>query len=285
MTPSPTWAWQDGTVRPVADCTFAATDQGVLLGLGVFETMRAAGPDPFAITRHLARLRGSAARLAIEVRWSDAELEAAARAVIAAVRADLGPDADQRIVRCRVTVTAGTPGDAPVLLVTGTSTDPWPPTTAVATRGPDGPWVVNERSPLAGVKHTSRAENVIAHDQALAAGADEAILVTTRGHLCEGSASNLFVVVDGRLCTPSLSTGILAGVTRDLLLEAIEVDERDDLTVDDLLGAPEAFLSASTRDVHPIAAVDGRPLPAVPGPLTRAAAEAFRAIAAASSNP
>ena len=145
--------------------------------------------------------------------------------------------------------------------------------------------MVNERSPLAGVKHTLRAENVIAHDQALAAGADEAILVTTRGHLCEGSASNLFVVVDGRLCTPSLSTGILAGVTRDLLLEAIEVDERDDLTVDDLLGAPEAFLSASTRDVHPIAAVDGRPLPAVPGPLTRAAAEAFRAIAAASSNP
>jgi branched-chain amino acid aminotransferase len=110
-------------------------------------------------------------------------------------------------------------------------------------------------------------------------------VVTTQGFLSEGTASNLFLEVDGVLCTPSMATGCLAGVTRDLLLEHLDIVERDDLTLDDLSATSEAFLSASTRDVHPIATVDDRRLPLVPGPLTRGAAARYAAVVASSTDP
>ena len=103
--------------------------------------------------------------------------------------------------------------------------------------------------------------------------------------LCEGTGTNVFLVADGRLCTPSLAAGCLAGITRELVLEAVEVDERDDLTHDDLRSAPEAFLTSSTRDVQPIAHVDGVALGAAPGPLTAAALDGFRATETTSLDP
>jgi branched-chain amino acid aminotransferase len=148
------------------------------------------------------------------------------------------------------------------------------------------PWVRNERSPVAGAKTTSYAENVVALAEAHRQGAAEAILANTVGALCEGTGSNVFVASGGRLRTPSLATGCLAGVTRELLLEVIDVEEVETLTLDDLRGADEAFLTSSTRDVQPIAEVDGRLLPApLPGPLTRAAADAFAAVQAADLDP
>jgi branched-chain amino acid aminotransferase len=85
--------------------------------------------------------------------------------------------------------------------------------------------------------------------------------------------------------TPSLSTGCLAGITRELVLELIDVDETDALTPADLHGADEAFLTSSTRDVHPIASVDGTPLPAVAGPVTASIADAFQALRAKTLDP
>jgi branched-chain amino acid aminotransferase len=114
-------------------------------------------------------------------------------------------------------------------------------------------------------------------------GADEAIMCNTSGVLCEGSASNIFLEVDGQLCTPALATGCLPGVTRDLLLDCISVSERDDLTLDDLRRSREVFLTSGTRDVHPLAALDGIAPAEVPGPLTTAAAAAYAELV--SSNP
>ena len=95
----------------------------------------------------------------------------------------------------------------------------------------------------------------------------------------------MFLVVDGRLCTPALATGCLAGITRALVVDALDVVERDDLTLDDLRSATEAFLTSSTRDVQPIARVDGAALRAAPGPLTAAALDAFGAVEAGSLDP
>ena len=120
-----------------------------------------------------------------------------------------------------------------------------------------------------------------AHEQ----GATESILANTAGVLCEGTGTNVFLAVDGRLCTPSLATGCLAGITRALVIESVDVVERDDLTLDDLRSATEAFLTSSTRDVQPIAHVDGTALRAAPGPLTAAALDAFRAVEAGSLDP
>jgi branched-chain amino acid aminotransferase len=92
-------------------------------------------------------------------------------------------------------------------------------------------------------------------------------------------------VTDGVLRTPSLATGCQAGITRALVCELMEVDERDDLTLDDLRNASEAFLTSSTRDVHPIATVDGVALPAAPGPCSTEAARRFRALQARTLDP
>jgi branched-chain amino acid aminotransferase len=81
------------------------------------------------------------------------------------------------------------------------------------------PWTRNERSAIAGVKTTSYAENVVALARAAESGATEALFADTRGRLSEGTGSNVFVVVGGRILTPALTAGCLAGITRALVLE------------------------------------------------------------------
>ncbi len=266
-------AWVDGALVADTDAKVDALAAGVLTGTGVFESMKVLRGEAFAIRRHLARLRQSAATVELEVPATDDELRAAVSAVLAVT-----PNA----TRVRVTlVGARAPGTPPHVVVHGEVTQPWPPTAHVVV----SPHVRNERAPSVGAKTTSYVDNVLARRKALALGADEALMTDTQGHLSEGTASNVFLVVDGRLCTPSLRNGCLGGMTRELLLELVEVDEQDDLTLDDLARADEAFLTSSTRDVHPIESIDGRPLPHAPGPLTAAAADALSALQERTTDP
>jgi branched-chain amino acid aminotransferase len=270
--------WLDGRLVPAAEATISAVDHGVTVGDGVFETAKVVGGEPFALTRHLRRLRRSAEALRLVVPYDDDTLRAAVDAVLAA-----NPDAG----RLRITLTGG-PGplgsdrgrQPATTIVAAAPLVPWAPTTSVVI----APWPRNERGALAGVKSTSYAENVIALEHAHEHGADEAVFLNTAGDLCEGTGTNLFVGIDGELVTPPLASGCLAGITRELVLEVVAVVERS-LPGDALARADEAFLTSSTRDVHPISSVDGRPLPACPGPLTTAAAEAFAALVARTRDP
>jgi branched-chain amino acid aminotransferase len=262
----------------------SAFDHGFTVGDGVFETMRTAvdatgRTTAFALTRHLRRLRRSLTGLGLVLPTSDDDLRDAVDAVVAANRSGVG--------RIRLTVTggAGPLGSdrsevPPTVVVAAGPATVWPPTTAVVTV----PWRRNEHGALAGLKTTSYAENVVALDRAHRAGAGEAIFANTAGRLCEGTGTNVFVVHDGVIRTPPLSSGCLAGITRELVLELVDVVE-EDLPLDALADADEAFLTSSTRDVHPIAAVDGRPMPAAPGPSTRVAQAAFAALAASTVDP
>jgi branched-chain amino acid aminotransferase len=149
------------------------------------------------------------------------------------------------------------------------------------------PWTRNERAATAGLKTTSYADNVIALAAAQRVGAVEAVFGNTVGELCEGTGTNVFVVVDGTILTPPAESGPLLGVTRGLLIEwcgaaGIPVRERR-LPLDVLHTADEVFLTSSTRDVFPVDAVDDRAL--APGPVTAAAAAVFRAHAAADLDP
>ena len=197
-------------------------------------------------------------------------------------------EAGSEVGRLRLTVTGG-PGPAgsergtdgaTVLVVTGPPST-WPATAAVATV----PFTRNPTGGLAGVKSTSYAENVLALARAHDAGASEAIFADVHGRLSEGTGSNVFVVRDGRLLTPSLATACLAGITRELVLEVCEGEESEALTLDDLRSADEAFLTSSTRDVQPIATVDGAALASAPGPITQAAIDAFATLQAGSLDP
>jgi branched-chain amino acid aminotransferase len=262
--------------------TIPVDDRGLTTGDGCFETMKVIDGTPFAITRHLARLRRSCAVLAIPVVGDDV-LRRACREVIDANVGEVGADA---IGRVRITVTAGRAPLGPhrsaaepgLFVLTGTPRD-LAPTASVAVC----PWVRNERSPLAGAKATSYGENVIAHRWAEEQGCDEALFANTRGELCEGTGANVFLVVDGVLRTPPLSSGCLAGVTRELVCELLDVDQRP-VSMAELAGAEELFLTSSTRDVHPVGRLDGRRLGA-PGLLTAAARERWQAMVARTLDP
>lgn len=281
-----TWVWIDGAVYPAAEATISATDRGLLLGDGVYETCKLVDGTPFAVTRHLARLRRSAGIIGITLPWPDSLIHSAAAEAVGAALVD--PMGTGTVGRLRVTVTGGSGplgpnrgGPAPTLLVTAGPLRAWGPTAEVVTVD----WRLNDRSPTVGAKTISYVDNVVALAEAHRRGADEALMANTAGTLAEGTGSNIFLVVDGVLCTPSLSTGCLPGVTRELVCEEVAVVERDDLTFDHLRGASEAFLTSSTRDVHPISSVDGALLGASPGPLTQAAAQAFRVLASRTIDP
>ncbi len=175
-------------------------------------------------------------------------------------------------------------GPATVVIAVGRPTA-WPPTVAVAV----SPWTRNPHDPLAGAKTTSYGGNVVAlawaASQRPAAG-EALFTVAGTGALSEGTGSNVFVAVGGVLHTPSLATACLAGVTRSLLVETLgDVVERDDLSVEELRGATEAFLTSATRGVQPVELVDGAALASCPGPLTKAAAEAYATLLSADPDP
>jgi branched-chain amino acid aminotransferase len=110
---------------------------------------------------------------------------------------------------------------------------------------------------------------------AKAQGADEAVLVQPDGLVLEPPTSAVFwVSAKGSLRTPALTDGVLESITRGRLIEALDVEEGS-WKVDDLRGATEAFLASTTREVQAVAAIDGKPLPAAPGPRTQEAQRAF----------
>jgi branched-chain amino acid aminotransferase len=278
MTSGPVWL--NGDLVDGADATVSVFDHGLTVGDGVFETVRTVRREPFAITRHLRRLRTSAAGIGLELDRTDAELRSALHATI---EAHSGGE-----LRVRLTVTGG-PGPAgsgrggapPTTLVVAGPLDP----VAASTRVVSVPWPRNERAALAGLKTTSYAENVVALAAAKDEGATEALFANTAGDLCEGTGSNIVVAAEGVLLTPPLSSGCLAGITRELLLEVVDVIEQP-LPMDVLDRADEVFLTSSTRDLQAVSHVDGRRIgDGRRGPLTAAAQASFAALQAETSDP
>jgi branched-chain amino acid aminotransferase len=275
--------WIDGEVVDEASARVSPFDHGILVGDGVFETLRVYDGVPFAFTRHLDRLAHSAEGLGIDV----PDRRTVRDASTAVLEAN-----DLREARLRITLTGGPSplgserGDGvPTLIVAATAMTPWPAAEAVVTV----PWPRNERGATAGLKTISYAENVRALAYAHERGGTEAIFDNTRGELCEATGSNVFLVDRGCVRTPPGDAGCLLGVTRALVLElcpdlGIEAEEVV-LTNDDLVGADEAFLTSSTREVQAISAVDGRELPTAPGPITERLTAAFADLVARDLDP
>ena len=276
-------AWIDGRLVPIAEARVSVLDHGLVVGDGVFETLRVYGGVPFAWTRHLDRLRVSAEGLGLELPDVD-ELRAASDAVL---RAN-----DLAEARLRITVTGGLAppgsgrGTGPTsAFVLASPIEPAAPSVDVVIT----PWTRNEHSAVAGLKTISYAANVRALAYARERGAGEAIFANTQGNLCEATGSNVFLVRDGVLVTPPASAGCLLGVTRALLLElgaaaGIPTEERD-VPVRAIAEADEAFLSSTTREVQPIAHVDGEPQRSVGGAVSRRLAHEFRALVARNLDP
>jgi branched-chain amino acid aminotransferase len=268
--------WIDGSIRDAP--SVSALDHGFLVGDGVFETLKTIDGTAFALSRHLLRLARSAEGLGLAIP-PEAVIRAAVDDVLARSQLPLG--------RLRITVSSGAGplgsarGEDPAtLVVTHAAASRWPPAARLASVA----WPRNERAATAGLKTTSYADNVVALRAAKEAGADEALMTDTRGRVCEGTGSNVFFVVNGHLVTPSLATGCLAGITRELVLETVDVMVAD-VPLELLFTADEALLTSSTRDVQPVSHLDGWAFPACPGPRTVQAMEAFAAMVAATMDP
>jgi branched-chain amino acid aminotransferase len=231
----------DGAVMPAADAVVPATDEGLLRGDGVFEVMRLYGGRPYALEEHLRRLDRSAQnlRLPIDVEAVRADV---ARLLDAAAGAP-DPGAALRIVLTR--------GGRRVLLVESLPQHAAPIALASVTYAPV--------RLLDGVKSLSYAANMLATRLAQEQGAEEALLVTPHGRVLEAPTSSVFWVAAGAVFTPPVSDHILASITRTVAIELSGAEERS-CTLEDLLAADEAFLVSTTRELQPVASVDGRPI-------------------------
>jgi branched-chain amino acid aminotransferase len=277
--PGPMVMYVDGRIVAPDEPVLRADDHA-LVGDGAFEAIKVVDGRPFALTRHVTRLRRSLEPLGIAL--DEDAVHAAVRALMATDQARVSPS------WLRITVTGGSApmgtgavGVRPTIIGAVAPMAPWPPTTDVVV----APWRRNEYGPTAGLKTISYADNVIAHRYAHAQGADEAVFANTRGQLCEGTGTNVVLAVDGRLVTPTLASGCLAGVTRELLLEWLPEIEEFDVPVAALGAASEAFLTSTSRDVHPIRHVDGVELAGAPGPLTQHALAVWERNAALDIDP
>ncbi len=272
----------NGSLLPSVEARIAALDYGFLYGYGLFETMRAYAGRVFRLDRHLHRLARSAETLEIIV--DTAVLRSAITETIVANH--LGD------ARVRLTVSAGecasVPDPAsytrPTVLVVAGEYRPLPEDAyRRGYRAVTASLRRNHRSPLVRIKSLNFAENLLARQEARRAGVDEAVLLNDRDRIAEASMSNLFAVTGNALRTPPLDAGLLAGVTRETVLELAQrlgiVAVEDDITLDELRQVDEAFLTNSVIEVMPLTGLDGQAIgDGAAGPVTLKLRGAYREL-------
>jgi branched-chain amino acid aminotransferase len=239
----------DGEIMPAEEAFIPVTDEGLVRGDGVFEVIRIYDGRPFALEEHLARLERSAGNIRLPV-----DLEAV-RADVHRLLARATADPRQDHEELRIMITRG--GRRIVM------TEPMHvvPDRIRLVTVPYQPTLI-----LDGIKSLSYAANRLASRLAQEQGYDEALLVTPQGLVLEAPTSTLFWVKDGELRTPPLSDHILASITRAVVIQVTDAVERE-TTISELLGADEAFLASTVREVQPICRINDTELPA-PGPIS-----------------
>lgn len=274
----------DGRVGSPEDVTLKVTDNGFVFGDSAYETLRTYGGRPFELDRHLRRLRRSIALLGFELPISDDEIKARTFACLSFAANDES--------YLRVIVSRGVgdmsyrferiPRPTVAMYVKPLEVN----NEALYENGAAATIVSIRRNPVEAlnpaIKASNLLNNALATREAYAKGAFEAILLNTRDEVAEGAGSNVFIVKAGRLLTPPLSCGLLAGITRELVLEiapaiGVPFEERV-LSADDLKNADELFITSTLKELLPMVTLDGVQIGSgAPGPVTKALLKAYRA--------
>jgi branched-chain amino acid aminotransferase len=269
--------WMNGELVDWNDAKIHVGTHGLHYGSGVFEGIRcydtSKGPEIFRLTDHLERLHNSARLLYMALPFSVEELKSACNELVAAnglPECYLRPIAFYGFGELGVAARAN-PVEIAIL------SWPWAPylgqeALQSGIRAKISTW---QRVSPNVVPHVSKATGVylnsmLAVTEANNAGYDEAILLTPEGTVADGSGENIFVIRDGVIYTPDLSTGILPGITRDTVTQIAQdlghsVVEKS-LIRSDLYLADEVFMCGTAAEVTPLASVDDHPLGV--GPIT-----------------
>jgi branched-chain amino acid aminotransferase len=273
-------AYVDGQWSPAEEARIAVLDHGLLYGDGVFEGIRVYGGRPFLLDEHLDRLAASARSIVLDLPAERSEL--AALCLEATRRAGL----DEGYLRLVVTRGTGALGVSPhtcpraSLIVIAAPLSLYPPE-----RYRDGVRLVTSSLRRSShdalppqIKSLNYLTSVLASIEARRQGADEAVLLNGQGLIAECTADNLFLVSGGRVLTPAVASGALAGITRALVVrlltaQGIECAEAA-LTPADAWTADELFLTGTGAEIVPVCEIDGRPLPAA-RPVTERVRAAF----------
>jgi D-alanine transaminase len=269
--------WINGVIKPFAQATVGIEDRGFQFADGVYEVIRLYDGIPYTLTEHLDRLRRSAAGINLPVPMSTDELATAIEKLIDATAIGEGMIYLQ-LTRGPAPRYHAQPADpSPTLLFYTRPLEPLPAPGAAS--GVRLLSVIDERWRRCWIKSIALLPNTLAKTQAIAAGADEAVFIDA-GIVTECSASNIFAIRSGKLCTHPVGPKVLPGITRQILLDlspklGIPAEERP-FTESEARTADELFITSTTRELNWVSHWNGHPIsPGHCGPLTRRLHEAF----------
>ncbi len=279
----------NGQLKPRFEAKLPLFDHGFLYGYGLFETMRAYNGHIFRLDSHLTRLRCSAESISLtySILTTEQGKQSLKAACVETLEANKLKDA-----RLRLTVSAGEgdmtpdPGtcSSPTILITVGNLAPLPPEKyETGFRAVLSSLRRNSQSPLSRLKSTCYMENILARMAARAVGCDEAIFLNEQGYLAEGSTTNVFLVSNGELITPSFETGVLPGITREVVLEIVRTlnikTTEKAVELNELVEAKEAFVTNSILELMPLTLFEGKPIgTGKPGHLTKELLAAYKKL-------
>lgn len=272
----------NGTICDASEAKISIFDHGFLFGDSVYETMRTYNRKIFLLERHMKRLENSARMLRLKLPVPVDKIQEELRRTVA--------ESKHEECYLRLIVTRGkgkisldteaTEGSTYVIV--SLPFHPLPAATyqngiklaLVSTRR-------NNRLSLnPGMKSSNLLNNVLAYMEAKDRNAFEGILQNLSGNITEGTASNIFIVKNEKLLTPSLDVGLLPGVTRGLVFELAAAEkiplEETHITPEELMNCEECFITGTTKGILPAGRIDDLQLSPVPGPVTEKLMQAYQ---------
>jgi branched-chain amino acid aminotransferase len=279
----PMLVYVNGKFLSKDDAKVSVFDHGFLYGDGIYETMRAYRGKIFFLGRHLARLKQSADAISLAL---PLPLDKIGEALNEALTVN---KLNEAYVRIQISRGDGEIGldpalcPAPTMVIMTRPFKDYPP--ELYSKGVAVAVVQTRRNhPLAldpAIKGTNFLNNILAKIESLKSGAYEGIMLNWKGYVAEGTISNIFTVKKGVLQTPDLETGILEGITRDLVLHLARKEKIPEqellMRPKDLLKADECFITNTTIEVLPVTAIDGHQVgDGRPGPITERLMQAYR---------
>lgn len=268
--------YHNDRIEPLTESRLSPGQMGLLMGWGVFTTLRIYEGVPFAFDRHWQRMAHDAERLGVDMGQSQA---AVWEAVVKLVAANQRPEGAARVsfIKNHGGLWSDAPGSpATDLLIFTRELSAWPAAHELALV----PDAIYSHGNLAGAKMLSWVQNAGTLERVHKVGFDDALLLNEQGFLAECTSANVFLVGASGIFTPPLHSGCLPGITREVLLDIIPAAgyklSEQDLRPDDLGAAEEVFISSTTREVAGVGSIAPKWSFTAPGKVTLQLAEAFR---------